>query len=88
MSDTPSTPQPLGEAWKQARKNAGLSQEAMAARLGISDSYLSLIENNRRQPQISHLKRIAEIMKQSMESLCPEPDTILADEDAPDDDIE
>lgn len=84
MSDTTSTPTPptLGEAWKQARKGVDMSQEDMAARLGISESYLSLIENNHRMPPVPLLKRMAEITKHSMESLCPEPDVSPAEDGA------
>ena len=74
MSDTPNT---LGQAWKQARKDKKLSQEDLAARLGISESYLSLIENDHRMPPVPLLKRMAEVTKRSMESLCPEPEVSI-----------
>ena len=79
MSDD--KPQSLGEAWKQARKAMTVAQDEMAARLGISESYLSLIENNRRTPPVPLLKKMAQITKRSMESLCPDPDIELDETD-------
>lgn len=68
---TPATS--IGEAWRQARHAMGKSQEETAIRLGISESYLSLIENNRRTPPIPLLRRMAELSSWSMEALTPTP---------------
>ena len=64
----------LGEAWQLARLHAGLSQVDMAARIGICESYLSLIENNRRTPSIDQLKCICRVVGLSMERLSPDPE--------------
>jgi transcriptional regulator with XRE-family HTH domain len=74
MTDAPTN---LGEAWRHARKAMSMSQEDMAARLGVSESYLSLIENNHRVPSIPLLRRMAQITKRTMEQLTPTPvDTV------------
>lgn len=66
-------PTNLGEAWRQARQGMSMSQEDMAARLGVSESYLSLIENNHRMPPIPLLRQMSKITKWGMESLSPDP---------------
>ena len=38
----------LGAKVRSYRREQGLSQQALATRLGVSASYLNLIENNRR----------------------------------------
>jgi transcriptional regulator with XRE-family HTH domain len=67
------TPRNLGEAWKQARLGCGLAQDQMAAALGVSDSYLSLIEANRRTPTIDLLRKMSGLTGWSMEKLSPDP---------------
>jgi transcriptional regulator with XRE-family HTH domain len=50
----------LGNAIKQARKNRGLRQNVFAEMCGITPAYLSLIENNQKEPHLSTLKVISE----------------------------
>lgn len=50
----------LGNAIKQARKHRGLRQNAFAEVCGITPAYLSLIEGNRKDPNLSTLKTISE----------------------------
>ena len=75
MTTKPKPPQPrnLGEAWKQARHECGLAQDKMAAALGVSDSYLSLIEANRRTPTIDLLRKMSGLTGWTMEALSPDP---------------
>jgi XRE family transcriptional regulator, master regulator for biofilm formation len=40
----------LGEKFKELRKARGYSQEAIADKLGVSKSFISLIESNKREP--------------------------------------
>ncbi len=49
-----------GAAVRQVRRKAGLSQAAMAAALGISPSYLNLIEHGQRALSAAVLVRLAE----------------------------
>lgn len=49
----------LGKAIKLFRVNSGLKQKELAHELGVSANYLSLIENDKREPSISFLKDLA-----------------------------
>jgi transcriptional regulator with XRE-family HTH domain len=49
----------VGRAVKFARMAAGIKQKDLADRLAISPNYLSLVENDRRNPSISFLKNLA-----------------------------
>ena len=44
---------------KEVRAARGLYQEQMAADLGVSVNYISLIENNRKKPGMSFLKKFS-----------------------------
>lgn len=48
-----------GKAIKVARSVAGLTQRELAAKVGITPSYLSLIEAGRRSPTLPTVERIA-----------------------------
>ena len=50
----------IGKVIKEARKSKGLKQQPFAEMCGITQTYLSQIENNVKEPTISLLKRIAE----------------------------
>ena len=50
----------LGHKARQLRRDLGLTQLAMAERLGISPSYLNLIEHNRRPMTAGLLRKLAE----------------------------
>lgn len=52
----------LGEKIARIRKQRGMTQEQMAAKIGISASYLSRIENDGREISVGLLVRIAEVM--------------------------
>jgi transcriptional regulator with XRE-family HTH domain len=49
----------LGNAIKLVRTATGIKQGALAKKLDVSANYLSLIENGKREPSISFLKRLA-----------------------------
>lgn len=49
----------LGEAIKRLRSAAGWSQKTFAERVGVSASYLSLIEKDRREPTLSLVRDMA-----------------------------
>ncbi|NJB84313.1 DNA-binding XRE family transcriptional regulator [Lewinella marina] len=51
----------IGEQLKAARKSAGMTQEELASRVGTSKGYISRIENNRSDIELSTLRRIIEV---------------------------
>ena len=52
----------IGEKIKKLRTYKGLTQELFAKEIGISRSYLSDLENNRKSPTIETLEKIAKKM--------------------------
>lgn len=51
----------IGKGIKFIRLASGLKQGKMAKMLGISQNYLSLLENNHAEPSISLLKKISKV---------------------------
>lgn len=49
----------IGERIRTARKQAGLSQEVLADRIGVNRSYLSLVENGKSSPTFEFVEKIA-----------------------------
>ena len=54
---------------REARKEAGLSQEAAAARLGVRQKYISKIETGERRIDPVELAELAELYGKSIEWL-------------------
>lgn len=50
----------LGTAIKTARVRRNIKQKVLAVKMGVSKSYLSLIENDKREPSLSFLKKLAD----------------------------
>jgi XRE family transcriptional regulator, regulator of sulfur utilization len=50
----------IGSVIKNIRKQKGLTQSEFASRCEITQTYLSLIESNRKEPNLSTLKTIGE----------------------------
>ena len=48
----------LGKALRHARTAAGLTQEALAFRAGVSRNYISLVELDEKSPTIATLARV------------------------------
>jgi XRE family transcriptional regulator, fatty acid utilization regulator len=61
-----------GPRIKRLRRDHGLTQIAMAERLGISDSYLALIEGNHRPLTAALILRLAELFDFDIRSLAQE----------------
>lgn len=61
-----------GPRVKRLRRDQGLTQQAMAEMLGISDSYLALIEGNRRPLTAGLILRLAEMFDFDVRSLSQE----------------
>ena len=59
----------LGERIKEARKNKGLTQEELAIKCDLSKNGLWNYENNKREPSIEMLNKIAKILRVPLESL-------------------
>jgi transcriptional regulator with XRE-family HTH domain len=54
----------LGKAISLCRKQRNLSQAELAARAGLSISYLSLLEQNKRKdPSLSTIQKLAEALR-------------------------
>lgn len=50
----------IGNAIKMCRTRRGVSQGELAVRADCSVSYLSMLENNQRDPSLSTLKKVAD----------------------------
>jgi transcriptional regulator with XRE-family HTH domain len=59
----------LGKAIQICRIKRGLSQEVLAKRAEISVSYLSMLENSKRDPTLSTIERIASALTVPVEIL-------------------
>ena len=59
----------IGRTVRRLRTEAGLSQQALAARLGISASYLNLIEHDQRNVTASLLIKLAEMLRVDLTAL-------------------
>lgn len=62
----------FGKTLKILRLKAGLSQNELAEKLGINNSYLSRIEGGERKPSIKILRKLSEILPVKYESLMVE----------------
>jgi transcriptional regulator with XRE-family HTH domain len=56
----------IGQAIRQVREDRQISQEALAATAGLDRSYVSSVENGRRNVSIENLNRIAVALGVSM----------------------
>ena len=54
---------------KHARKRAGLSQRALAARAGVPQPYIARIESGRSDPTVSSLSRLLRECETTLEAL-------------------
>lgn len=52
----------IGQTLKVLRTAAQLKQTTLAARLGVTTNYLSLVENDHREPSLSFLKKFAGVL--------------------------
>jgi transcriptional regulator with XRE-family HTH domain len=59
----------LGAFLREARARQGLTLRNVAARLGITPSYLSDIENDRRTPALRVLENLARILQLDLDEL-------------------
>jgi len=59
-------PRILGKKIKRARNEAGLTQEDLAHKVGISRAYMGYIEQGRNAPSLEVLNKIARVLKISI----------------------
>lgn len=59
----------IGDTLKKMRQIYGYKASELSTMLGISASYLSEIENNKKEPSLSLLKKIAEVYDIKLSSL-------------------
>jgi DNA-binding XRE family transcriptional regulator len=59
----------FGEAIKTHREKARLTQVALARKVGIVPSYLSAIENDRKEPSLTLIRQIGSALKVAPEVL-------------------
>ena len=62
----------MGEKIASARKAHGLTQEKLAARLGVSFQAVSTWERDENVPDTQHLRQLAQILELSLDSLMAE----------------
>ena len=70
----------LGSRVRALRSRKGLTQKAMAERLGISASYLNLIEHNRRPLSVEVLLKLATVFDVDVRGFATEDDERLAED--------
>ena len=56
-----------GQIIEQARKNAGITQSQLAAKVGSNKSYISRVETGKTEPKVSTFYRIAYALGLSIE---------------------
>lgn len=61
----------MGRKWAKAREAQDLTQAAMGRALGLTGSYMSLIESGRRVPDIAVVRAAARLLKVTVEELFP-----------------
>ena len=69
---------PLGGRIREARRNAGLSQEKLAEQIGVSRQAVTKWEAGQAAPSTENLLRLAEALHTPLETLLgTEPDSVL-----------
>jgi XRE family transcriptional regulator, fatty acid utilization regulator len=59
----------LGRRIQGFREARGLSQEALAAKAGLSRGYLARVETGRHEPSLSMLEKLAKVLKVKLAEL-------------------
>ena len=60
----------IGENILKFRKQKGMSQEELAAKLNVSRQSISLWETNQTVPQIDYLMELSKIFNVTLDELC------------------
>jgi transcriptional regulator with XRE-family HTH domain len=53
----------LGKSIKKYRNKVGLKQKELANLLGVSPNYMSLVENDKREPSLSFMMNLADQLR-------------------------
>lgn len=61
----------FGQKMQKVRQSSGITQEELAARLGMHRTYIGLIERGERNPTIRTLYKIAKALRVSASELLP-----------------
>lgn len=61
----------FGERLQKVRKEGGISQEKLAAKLAMHRNYIGMIERGERNPTIRTLYKIAKALKVNASELLP-----------------
>lgn len=68
----------MGSRLRKLRRDRDITQAALAEKLGISASYLNLIEHNRRALTVPLLLRISQILNVDPQSFAPQQEGVMA----------
>ena len=68
----------IGQRLRVLRQSLGLTQAQMAAELGVSASYVTLIESDQRPASARFLMKLAEVYDLNVSELAPSTDAQLA----------
>ena len=63
------SPQRFSLRLRQIRERRGMTQEALAEKVGVSRAYLSRLEMGRHDPPLSRLRKLAKVLKVPIEKL-------------------
>ena len=64
-------PKTLGKKIQKARKDAKMTQEQLAEKVGVSTTYIGFIEQGRYAPSLEVLEKIAKRLKIKMNEVLP-----------------
>ena len=70
----------FGEKLKEARKEAGLSQEQFAEKMGVSRSAIAKWESDKGMPDVNNLKAMAQLLNISVDYLLDEDEKLSFNE--------
>jgi predicted transcriptional regulator/transcriptional regulator with XRE-family HTH domain len=70
----------MGNKLRGLRKDRGLTQLGLASKLGVSASYLNLIEHNQRNLTVPLLLKISEILNISLQAFSPQQESVQIQE--------
>lgn len=59
----------FGRRLQRLRKKAGLTQETLSARTGLSTTFIGLIETGKRRPSLQSLSKIARVFGTKVKNL-------------------
>lgn len=62
-------PKTLGKKIKKLRKEAGLTQEQLAEKVGVSRAYMGYVEQGRNTPSLEVLEKISKVLKVPLSQL-------------------